>query len=90
MTASAASSALRTRRLQRTSASIAALVFLASCSWPRSRPSVPVGMPGESSSTGCDSAYAVAAAVIALVRPGPLVVTTTPGRPLTRAYASAA
>jgi hypothetical protein len=51
---------------------------------------VPVGTPGESTSIGCDSAYAVAAAVIALVRPGPLVVSTTPGSPPTRAYPSAA
>ena len=33
-----------------------ALAFLASCSWPRSRPSVPVGMPEDSSSIGWDSA----------------------------------
>ena len=55
VTAAAASSALRTRRLQRTSWSIAPLGFLASCSWPRSRPSVPVGKPDESRSIGCDS-----------------------------------
>src|SRR5690606_37424444 len=44
-----------------------------------------VGPLGETTGGGCDSAYAVAAAVIALVSPGPLVVSTTPGRPLTRA-----
>ena len=41
-------------------------------------------------STGMESAYAVASAVIALVMPGPDVVMITPGRPLTRAYPSAA
>ena len=46
---------------------------------------LPRGGPGEIASTGTESAYAVASAVIALVMPGPEVVMKTPGRPLTRA-----
>jgi hypothetical protein len=42
-------------------------------------------MAGESTRIGTESAYAVAAAVAALITPGPLVATTTPGRPDTRA-----
>ena len=88
-TASAASSGEDTRRLHATIRSSAPVASLVSCSLPRSEP-VPVGAPGESSSTGRDSAQDVAAAAAALSRPGPDVVTTTPGRPDTHAAASAA
>ena len=59
-------------------------MFFVSCSCPRSCPSLPVGMPDDTINIGCDSAYALAAAVIVLVNPGPPVATTTPGRPVTR------
>ena len=88
-TASAASSGEDTRRLHATIRSSAPVASLVSCSLPRSEP-VPVGAPGESSKTGRDSAQDVAAAAAALSRPGPDVVTTTPGRPDTHAAASAA
>ncbi len=55
-----------------------------------SRPTRPRGIPGDTYSTGTESAYDVAAAVIALVSPGPVVVMTTPARPVTRACPSAA
>ena len=61
-----------------------------SCSQPASAPSMPRGTPGETTRTGIESAYAVAAAVEMFVSPGPVVVTQTPGRPVTRAYPSAA
>ena len=50
-----------------------------------SRPSTSVGMAGDTTSIGTESAYAVAAGVAALIRPGPLVASTTPARPETRA-----
>ncbi len=49
-----------------------------------SRPCTSVGIAGERISSGTESAYAVAAAVAALITPGPLVASTTPGRPDTR------
>ena len=73
-----------TRRLHATIRSSAPVASLVSCSLPRSGP-VPVGAPGDSSSTGRDSAQEVAAAAAALIRPGPEVVTTTPGAPTTHA-----
>ncbi|MFN8126584.1 MAG: hypothetical protein U0R64_08780 [Candidatus Nanopelagicales bacterium] len=49
-----------------------------------------VGIPGAISSTGLESLHACAIPVAAFSAPGPVVVTTTPGRRLTRAYPSAA
>jgi len=71
-------------------ASSAACWSFASCSQPTSLRTWPRGGPGEIASTGTESAYAVARAVIALVMPGPEVVISTPGRPQVRAYPSAA
>ncbi len=50
-----------------------------------SRPSTTEGMAGETSTIGTESACAVAAGVAALITPGPLVASTTPARPDTRA-----
>ena len=83
VTAAAASSAVRTRRLHATIRSIAPELSLVSCNWPASPPSVPVGRPGEMISIARDSAQAVPAAAATLNRAGPLVVITTPGLPLT-------
>ncbi len=49
----------------------------------------PGGHTGERMSIGRDSAYAVAAAVMTFVSPGPEVVMTTPGLPESRKYPSA-
>ena len=58
---------------------------LLSCRKPVSRPSTCVGMAGETTSRGTESAYAVATGVAVLTTPGPVVASTTPGRPETRA-----
>ena len=79
--ASTASSGSFAVRDQDTSASIAAPWSLPSCRKPVSRPSTSVGIEGERIRTGTESAYAVAAAVAALITPGPLVHRTTPGLP---------
>jgi hypothetical protein len=84
------SSACSTRTLVPQTASSAACCAFTSCSHPMSAPTLPRGAPGEMARVGIESAYDVASAVIALVMPGPEVVMNTPGRPLTRAYPSAA
>ena len=83
VTAAAASAGESTRRLQATIRSKAPPASFVSCSCPASPPSVPRGSPGEMISSGRDSAYAVPAAAATLNNAGPLVVITTPGRPLT-------
>ena len=48
------------------------------------------GIPGETTSSGTLSEYAWPTAAAMFSSAGPVVVIATPGRPLTRAYASAA
>ena len=55
-----------------------------------SRPATDVAMPGDSTSIGIESAWAVPTALARLSTPGPLVATHTPGPPPLRAYPSAA
>jgi hypothetical protein len=56
-----------------------------SCRQPRPRPSVARALTPEIASTGTESARAWASAVMALVRPGPVIRKATPGRPVARA-----
>ena len=54
-------------------------------SWKASSPIARVGTCPVITTSGIESMYAVAMPVTALVTPGPLVTSATPGRPVARA-----
>jgi hypothetical protein len=58
-------------------------------SWNDSRSRSATGTRPTSSTSGVASCQAVCTAIAALAAPGPLVTITTPGRPVSRACASA-
>ena len=60
-----------------------------STSWIGFRPTTAVLTSLTTATTGIDEAQASASPVMRLVAPGPRMAVHTPGRPLTRAYASA-
>ena len=60
-----------------------------STSWMGFRPTIAVFTSFTIATTGIEDAHASASPVIRLVAPGPRMAAHTPGRPLTRAYASA-
>ena len=83
---SRASSAWDATRTARSTAPLMASRWSgASCKKPVLAVGCPSGIPGASTSSGTESDHACAAAVATLRTAGPVVTTTTPGRPEARA-----
>lgn len=89
-TAAPISSAVDTRWLNAATPRSASVWLRISCSRPVDWRGWRSGIPGETTSSGTLSEYAWPTAAAMFSSAGPVVVIATPGRPLTRAYASAA